>query len=218
MFIVYTGFQVLLTPAMFALDHVNGISGEQYWYADSVGEIINVLLRFAIIHEIFHHLLRPYVALQDFGTRLIRWAVVLLLLVAVLVTIYAPPNADGPRLIVGLQLLNRTVSLVQCGLMLFLFLFSSYFGLSWRSHLFGIGLGLGVFASLQLALYAFLAHVALLQAKGLVELIWFGAYDSCVLIWLFYFLAPEPARRPVTGVPAHNLESWNLELQRLLQR
>jgi hypothetical protein len=218
MFLLYTAFQVLFSPALFVLDHLSGVAIQQYWYANWAGNIVNVLLRFAIIYEIFHHIFRSYVALQSLGAFLIRWAVVLLLLAAVLVTIYAPANADDYRILAGLKILNRTVSLVQCGLMLFLFFFSSYFGLSWRSHLFGIGFGLGILASVQLAISTFGVQAGRIEASGIVDLVWFGAYDCCVLLWLSYLLAPEPARRPITGVPAHNLESWNLELQRLLQR
>jgi hypothetical protein len=218
MFFLYTAFQVLLSPTLFVLDHLNAVTIEQYWYANWAGDSVNVMLRFAIIYEIFKNLFRSYSTLQNLGALLMRWTVVLLLLVAVLVSIYAPATADDHKILVGLKMLNRTVGLVQCGLVLFLFLFSSYFGLSWRSHLFGIGLGLGIFASAQLAVSTFIVQAGRNEMMGIVDIVWFGAYDSCVLIWLFYMLAPEPARRPVMGVPAHNLETWNLELQRLLQR
>jgi len=87
------------------------------------------------------------------------------------------------RVVVGLKLLDRTVSLVQCGLVLILFVFSTYFGLSWRNYAFGSGLGLGIFASVQLGLVTLMAHVGMLESVALFDIVGFVAYDSCVLIW-----------------------------------
>jgi hypothetical protein len=42
-----------------------------------------------------------------------------------------------------------------------------------------------------------------------------GGFHFAVLVWLFYLLAPEPGLNRVIGIPDHNLELWNKELQRL---
>jgi hypothetical protein len=46
-----------------------------------------------------------------------------------------------------------------------------------------------------------------------------ATYNGCVLIWIFYLVAPE--REPqmtVNALPKYDLEIWNQELQRLLQQ
>ena len=46
-----------------------------------------------------------------------------------------------------------------------------------------------------------------------------AAYNLSVLIWFYYLLVPQRSViTPVVPVPAHNLELWNQELERLLQR
>ena len=45
-----------------------------------------------------------------------------------------------------------------------------------------------------------------------------GVYHVCVLIWLAYLWLPERVSQfAVKSVPEHDLETWNEELQRLIQ-
>jgi hypothetical protein len=43
-------------------------------------------------------------------------------------------------------------------------------------------------------------------------------YHLCVLLWLGYLFVPEPAVQHIEVLPSSDLESWNDELERLLQR
>jgi hypothetical protein len=114
--------------------------------------------------------------------------------------------------------LDRTVSVLQCGLLISLFLFSRYFALSWRSQAFGIALGLGIFASVELAVSAVALHLGTFSNRTVI-LITMATYHCCVLIWMFYLLLPErTAYFTRRELPKQDLEVWNQELQRLLQR
>ena len=93
------------------------------------------MLRFALIYEIFNRIFDPYPALAELGRILFRWGVVVLLLVAVAVAARAPN--DSTPLLSGIHVANCAVSLMQSGLLVFLFLFSSYFGLSWQNYVYG---------------------------------------------------------------------------------
>ncbi len=137
------------TCTLFVLDHSPAVSASQYWQANWLGSIGSIILRFGLIWEIFSHVFQPYPALWEVGKIVFRWAAIVLLLVGVAVAVYSP-SPEGLWMLSGVFVIDRTISIIQCGLLLFLFSFSSYFGLSWRSYIFGIAAGLGIFATVQL--------------------------------------------------------------------
>jgi hypothetical protein len=152
------------------------------------------------------------------GIGLFRWTLVVLVLSAVALAAYNPGPDYFPRIFAGLALLNRAIAIVQCGILIFLFLFSSYFGLFWRSYVFGIALGLGIFSATQLATAAVQVYLGPYPTNYLIDFVVMGMYHCSVLIWLFYFLVSEPVSSTIRLAPIHDLESWNDELRRLLQR
>ncbi len=217
MFLTYTVFQIVQGVALFILDHSLRVSPAQYWGASWPAQIVSIVLRFAVIYEIFSHVFRPYPALAELGRLLLRWASVILVLVAVAVAAYAPGDATPP-ILAGVHVVDRAVDFVQCGLLVLLFLFSSYFGLSWRSYAYGIAAGLGIFASVDLATAAIRVASAAGRGSYVFDFVTMATYHLCVVIWLAYLLAPESARCTVKELPDHNLEEWNTALERLLMQ
>ena len=65
--------------------------------------------------------------------------------------------------------MERSVQGRQCGLLVFLFLLSFYFGLPWRNHVFGIALGFGLFASIELVASAVRSQIGTLADSGLSQ-------------------------------------------------
>jgi hypothetical protein len=211
----YTIFNVIGNTVLFWFDHADWVTVQQYKYAEWAHEIGCIVLRFAVIQEIFWVMFRAYPALKRIGTILFRWAAALLLLVAVVVSAYGN-SEDIPAIVQGLAIMDRAVAVVQCGLLAFLFLFASYFRLSWRNFVFGVALGLGIFSSVQLATAALRTGQG--AGSGLFDLFVMGTYNFCVLIWVIYVYAPERQLVPAVTIPKHDLSTWNYELQRLLQR
>ena len=123
---------------------------------------------------------------------------------------------DGPLRVA--YTLDRTVSILQGGLLIVLFLFSKYFALSWRTHGFGIALGLGIFACVELATSAVWLQLGTMEShRILINVMGQAVYLGCVFIWLFYLARPEtvPAA-DAKALPPQDLEIWNRELERLL--
>jgi hypothetical protein len=214
-FWLYLLYEAVQGFTLFVLDHHPAISASQYWQAYWVGSLGSILLRFALIWEIFAHVFSPYPALGEFGKMIFRWAAIVLLLVAVAVAFYSPVG-PGPRILSGIYVIDRTISIIQCGLLLFLFLFSSYFGLSWRSYIFGIAAGLGIYATVQLVASSVWVQTAGFSANDLFTFVSMATYHCCVLIWLFYLVSNEPVRRAVGEIPPNDLDVWDRELARLL--
>jgi hypothetical protein len=214
LFLAYTIYQVLSNVVLFVLDHSRTVSADAFHVAINIDGAISILLRFAVIYEVFVVVFQPYEALRRLASLMAQFVLLALLLLALFVAAYGPSADYTSRLISLYIAMSQAASIVQCGLLLLLFVFSSYFGISWRSFVFGISSGLGLYLTVQLALSAVAAHIPV-SLTNAVEMV---TYHFAVLAWLFYALAPQRVRIAVKSVPHHQLESWNVELERLLQR
>ena len=202
---------------LFALYQTTGLTLEgTYLRAYSLGAVISDVLRFGVIYEICLYLFRNYPALARPGRPLLRGAAAVLLLVAVTLTVAS--IHPGDFLVLGTQLLDRSVSILQCGILVLLFVVSKYFGLSWRSQVFGIAVGVGIFASVELAASAVRAEVGPVRAWYL-DYITLGIYHACVLTWIYYFWVEERGTSYAVQPPppGGELDEWSEELQRLLR-
>ncbi|MGC2151751.1 MAG: hypothetical protein WA618_06885, partial [Terriglobales bacterium] len=145
-------------------------------------QAFNAILSFKIIHEIFLDVFRPYHSLKDLGTPVFKWAGLVMLLVSVVVAASNSFNQDPvAHAVITLQ---RSVRLVQFGLILFLILFSRFLGVSRRRVSFGIALGFGLFAGVELMMLAM--HSGGLIRQGTLNLINMMCYNLSVLVWLGY--------------------------------
>jgi hypothetical protein len=139
-------------------------------------------------------------------------------MVAAATAAFAP--IDNPYwLIPASHILQQTVYMIECGLILFLFMFTAYFRLPWSRVAFGLALGLGISACVHLGTWAVMANGGLVNQRDVLDLVNMATFHICVLIWFYYFLVPEKnARKSSVRMPEHNLEVWNRELERLLQQ
>ena len=103
-----------------------------------------------MLQEIFKDAFRPYEALRDLSVILFRWSALVVLLVGVMWAINGNHKSDNGAIVDAILLAERSVRLMQCGLVFFLLLFSEYLGISRRSPLFGISLGFGLFAAVNM--------------------------------------------------------------------
>lgn len=214
LFFAYTLFQIVEEGTLFVLDHNPAVSGYDYWLDRWVFLAIEVPLRFAIIFEIFSNVFRDYPGLKRLTRLVFRGATVVLLLAAIVVIAQAPDDGTYP-ILSRIHLLDLAVSMMQSGLLLLLIGFASYFGLSWGSPAYGFAFGLGIFASVRLAIEAVRVWTGPV-AGHVFDFVIMATYHCAVVIWLVYSLAPETERRRVKELPENSLEQWNAELQRLL--
>jgi hypothetical protein len=165
------------------------------FYVSWITTAISVALGFKVIHEAFLDVFRPFHTLRDLGTVLFKWAGLVMLLVAGVVSV-STNSLDTPPWVQAILTAQRCVRIIQVGMVLFLLFFARYVGVSRRQHSFGIALGFGTFAVVELTLIASWAGDHL---SGLaVNLINMGAYNAALFIWLGYTLAKSPARDAVS--------------------
>jgi hypothetical protein len=216
-FFCYAVFEAVGGGAIFAIDVSPSASATLYWWSYFFFLIFEAFIKFLVVGEVFTHLLRRYPPLGKLARVLISGVGIVLVFTATMIAAYA--NASSFWLISAARVLARSVSVVQCGLILFLLVFAAHFRLRWERSAFGITLGFGVAASVHLAYWALAAEWPFGQKSYLLDFLIMAAYHVCVLIWFYYLLLPQ--MHPTTSLvtpPEHNLEVWNRELERLIQQ
>jgi len=197
---------ILAQIATFALIFPWRHNYEWYFWSYWLGAAVSAVLGFKVIHEVFLDVFRSYHSLKDLGTIVFRWAGTVMLMVSAVV---AFSNAPKYGLIMhAVTTLQSSVRFVQFGLVVFLLPFSRFLGVSRRQHSFGIALGFGLFATVELVLLALNSGGLLHQHS--VNLIDMTMFNVAILIWLGYALAPNPSRE----VPAnlYQTERWEESL------
>lgn len=206
-FFTYTVYEALSVIPLLLTFH---FSRPEYLYAYSASGIISIALGFAVVYEIFRHAFRPYASLRELGAVLFRWVLVFLVLVAI-VLVLATPGDQAVRLVAGIMAMQRSIRLMQVGLVLLLFIFLPHLGLSWRSHIVGIALGFGFYAAIEMVVVTLAPQVR--AAVTILNLVNVLGYAVTVGLWTFYIASPEPARRPV--LVETSSERWNHTLSGL---
>ncbi|HWY21746.1 MAG TPA: hypothetical protein VNX26_11035 [Candidatus Acidoferrum sp.] len=187
-FFAYVVFQIVTFAVVFPAYRYHS---SWVFYLSWFSTAISVALGFKVIHEAFLDVFRPFHTLRDLGTVLFKWAGLVMLLVAGVVSV-STNSSDNVPWVQAIMTAQRCVRIIQVGMVLFLLSFARYLGVSRRQHSFGIALGFGSFAVVELALIASWAgdHLSNLS----MSLINMAAYDATLLIWLGYTFAKSPAR------------------------
>jgi hypothetical protein len=158
-----------------------------YWCLDA----LSVLFGFAVIHEVFVDVFQAFQILRDLGTVLFKWAGLVMLLMAGVVSI----SSNAPGTVPWMQAIitsQRCVRIIQVGMILFLLFFSHYVGVSRRQHSFGISLGFGSFAVLELVLIS--SWIGNHLGGTWMSILNMAAYNSSLLVWVTYVAVKRSAR------------------------
>jgi hypothetical protein len=215
-FFAYVLLQIGVFIILFALYSVQGVTGTLYQYAFSASLVFTIALSFGVIDEVSRNLFRESPFLKTSARRTLQCVAVLLCAAGVLLAIYAPGN-NSVKWHAEVSVINRGAAMVQCGLLLCLLLISVFLGLSWRRPAFGIALGLGIMASVDLAASALRTEFTSDAAREFLNLLTTGTYLVCVSLWIRYLLAAEPEPAPPPVLPHDEVEIWNRELQHFLK-
>jgi len=158
-----------------------------YWASNA----ISVTCGFLVIHEVFVDVFRSFHTLRDLGTVLFKWAGLVMLLVAAVVSV----STNSPQVAPWMQAIitsQRCVRMVQVGMVMFLLFFAQYVGVSRRQHSFGIALGFGSFAVIELVLIS--SWVGSHLNGPWMSIVNMTAYNTSLALWLGYVAVKRPVR------------------------
>jgi hypothetical protein len=158
-----------------------------YWGCNAV----SVTFGFLVIHEVFVDVFKLFHTLRDLGTVLFKWAGLVMLLVAAVVSV----STNSAQMTPWMQAIitsQRCVRIIQVGMVMFLLFFAQYVGVSRKQHSFGIAFGFGSFAVIELILIC--SWVGNHLNGPWMSIINMTAYNASLTMWLTYFAVKRPVR------------------------
>lgn len=182
-----------------------------YFYSYWVSYAACAVAIFFVVQEVFKRVMEPVPGLRRLGLLAFRWISIVSIVVCVgaiaLPATLAAANGDriGP---LCLQT-ARCVSVMELCLLAFLALSIHALGRSFRSRVFGIGLGFGIQAAADLIFTALAVRYPGLSSSAALSL---QIVTSLVLLtFAVYFVVPEPAaeRNLIVLPPQSMLARWN---------
>jgi len=195
------GFPVFFTSIAFdflremAFPAVAHYSAHAYEYCYWISLPVEYVIAFGVMWEAFRYAFGTDAQIPPKALRPFLLATAVLMGLAAFLILYPDISTSNLK---GLVLtLQRSISLLRCGMLLFLWIFAARLGITWRHHVWGIVCGLGIYAAVSLIVVAIHAITGISSGDWLARLPQFS-YFAATIIWTVYLWRPEPERAPLT--------------------
>ena len=198
-FFSYIVFQIVKSGVLFVMFRY---SHENYFDAYWAGNAISVLLAVTVMDEILRNLLQEYGGIQSMTSLVFRWSCGLLLLLAI-VTAFSSQQTGADRVVSAVLAFDRSVRVTQCGLFFLLLILCRFLRNCWRQNVFGIALGFGIFASIELILVSIVMRFGD-GPVAIVSLVKSAAYNGVTLLWIVYLRRQNESILAMDAVPQLN--------------
>ena len=173
-----------------------------YWFSFAVESVLSLL----IVYSIFRLAMAPLKGLQTLGMLVFKWAAGISVAVA-LGSAFAPHMSGMKYFVAAVSQLQRTQSILTLCLLLFVTFAIRPMGLSYRSRIFGVSLGLGIMATNDLVQSAWTT----LNPSMATAYSYINGVVICLVLstWASYFALPEPKRRMIVLPTTSPYLRWN---------
>ena len=177
-----------------------------YFYVYWSSYALEAILGFCIIYVIYNLAMAPLKGLQRLGMLMFRWAAGIA--VAIATTMAFGPHVTSAKFIMrAVTQLQQTQSVLTLCMLLFVCMAIRPMGLSYRSKIFGVSLGLGIIAATDLVVAAWFVNFK--SIYSLSSIISGSAICLTLFIWTGYFAIPEPRRRMIILPTTSPFLRWN---------
>jgi len=177
-----------------------------YFYVYWTSYALEAILSLLVIYSIFKLAMAPLKGLQTLGMLVFRWVAAISVAVAIGVAV-SPHQSSFYFMTAMINQLQQTSSILTLCLLLFVCFAIRPMGLSFRSRIFGISLGLGFLATISLVNSAWLSRYGNMYST--ISLINGLAVGLTLLTWSAYFAFPEPKRRIIVLPTTSPFLRWN---------
>jgi hypothetical protein len=210
-FASYLLFLTLLNGIRFVCYREFGLSSWTYYSVYWVGTALANIAAIAVLYEIFCAGFRPFAGLQDLARIVFKWAAGSILFTGFVVFMSNRASTAGAPyhwLATSVHDFDRIVGVMECTLLIFLFIGSQHLGVSMRNRVFGFALGFGLEAFCRLLVFSPLltSHIRRIPLWSQLAPM---AYWAALLIWVGYLLKPEPAPESIHIPVTSPLLRWN---------
>jgi len=206
-FFRYVGLYAVGLITLFILCQIEPPVSQYHYYMYWLFSFATTIMTFFVLYEVFVRLLKPYSGVIDLARMLFKWAGCFLLLVAIMAA-FATSGSQQDKLTAAMNTLDRSLLVMECGLLMLLVMFEKRLGISWRSYSMVITLGLGICAAVNLTI----SHL-ITQFQGYefpLELFGGSVLFTCIGYWAVLLRLPEPGRRTVLDSPSRLIvQRWN---------
>lgn len=214
-FFGYTVFHVVLAVTSYVASRVSYRAYfDVYWGA----EILDMVLTLLVIQELFSRAFAPYESIRTLGRILFRLAALIMVISSVLLATSGSGRGSLSPLVDRFVSLERSVLVLEIGVLFVLFLAGRIFGIIWQRFTFGIAVGMGLTLSgeaIAAALRAFLGPA------GNQFYVWLEpvSYTVATAIWAYYsFSVDREAELSSATASPTQLAEWNRVLQLFVSR
>ena len=167
---------------------------------------IQALLGFGVIVSIYQLAMDPLRGLKKLGMLMFRWAAAISIAIAVTIAL-GPRMTSTDFFVRAFSQLQQTQAILTLCMLLFVCFAIHPMGLSYKSRVFGVSLGLGIIATVDLIQAAWLTQsMTMMSVYTVISSV---AVCSSMLIWVVYFALPEPARRMIILPTTSPFLRWN---------
>jgi hypothetical protein len=198
-FFSYIVLQIVKSVILFLIYRYNR---EGYFDAYWSGNAISVLLAVAVMDEILHNLLKQYGGIQSLTSIIFRWSCGLLLLLSILNAFWSQQSSVD-KVVSAVLAFDRSVRIMQCGLFFLLMILCRFLRNCWRQHEFGIALGFGIFASIELMVVSILMHFGDAPI-AIVSLVKSAAYNGVTVLWIMVLARERESILEIDLAPQFN--------------
>lgn len=190
--------------------HLDARHGYFIWFVSGwLLSIVQIVLRILVVYGVFTEAMRPLAGLHQAGKIIFRWVGLVSLLVSL--ALLAGPGAFSgfEAFLTILSRFQQGVSVLTLCLLVFVCFAIRPLGLTFRSHLFGVSLGLGLAATVELVQAAWVLTAGAQTMYSPVFL--FSSIGFCVAlsVWGTYFALPDPPRKMILLPTTSPFFLWN---------
>lgn len=184
-----------------------------YCYSVWTSSALQAILTILVIYSVYRSAMKPLVGLQSIGKVIFRWVAGVSVALSIGLAIGPHLLATGYAATVEVssvyaQIQQATSVLILC-LLLFVCFATRPLGLTFRSHIFGVTLGLGVTAVFNLIESAWFSTSGAHSVYSPIYLVSVLGYCTAQVVWLTYFALPEPERKMVLLPTTSPFFFWN---------
>jgi hypothetical protein len=183
------------------------------FFSTQVTAFIETALMIAIIYGVFTAAMSPFKGLQRMGKIVFRWVAGVSILLA-LVSALSPHvlfAGRGPTVAVttAIQRVQESTNVLTLCLLLFVCFSIKSLGLSYRSRVFGLSLGLGIISTVELVVAAWFWTTGAHNLYSPIYSVNAWGYMAAFATWGVYLAVPEPAQQMLTLPTTSPFFHWN---------